>query len=259
MAPLELETMRCALEGHLARLRLNRPGALNAANWAWVQDLVTITSYLAQSSETHVVIVSGEGRSFCSGLDTKELAKGHLTREWFATWEKGVSTLAALDAITIAAIQGYCLGGGLQVALACDLRIATTDAILSIPAVKEGLVAALGPMRLARIIGAGPAKRLCFLGHRFSAQEGMALGLIDEICEPDQLEERALAMASELLEIPFTALKHTKRQIDSAFNQDVDTLLRDMVDAEEDCLRSPEHKAVMENYLKELARREKTV
>jgi len=73
------------------------------------------------------------------------------------------------------------------------------------------------------------------------------------------LEEHALAMARELLEIPFTALKHTKRQIDRAFDQDVDTLLRDMVDAEEDCLRSPEHKAVMENYLKELARREKTV
>ncbi|TMD58266.1 MAG: hypothetical protein E6I93_01400, partial [Chloroflexi bacterium] len=87
MAPLELETMRCELEGHLARLRLNRPDALNAANWAWVQDLVTSTSHLAQSSETHVVIVSGEGSSFCSGLDTKELAKGHLTREWFATWE----------------------------------------------------------------------------------------------------------------------------------------------------------------------------
>jgi enoyl-CoA hydratase len=259
MPPLKLETMRCELEGHLARLRLNRPDALNAANWAWVQDLVTITSYLAQSSETHVVIVSGEGRSFCSGLDTKELAKGHLTREWFATWEKGVSTLAALDAITIAAIQGYCLGGGLQVALACDLRIASTDAILSIPAVKEGLVAALGPMRLARIIGAGPAKRLCFLGRRFSAQEGMTLGLIDEVCVPSKLEERALAMAHELLEIPFTALKHTKRQIDQAFDQDSETLLIDFLDSVEDCLRSPEHKAVMAEYLEELARRGRAI
>src|SRR5579859_6614679 len=114
MDTLELETMRCEVNGHLARLRLNRPDALNAANWAWVQDLVTATNYLARSSETHVVIVSGEGRAFCSGLDTKELAKGNLTREWFATWEKGVSTLATLDAITIAAIQGYCLGGGLK-------------------------------------------------------------------------------------------------------------------------------------------------
>ena len=87
----------------------------------------------------------------------------------------------------------------------------------------------------------------------------MALGLIDEICKPGQLEERALAMAHELLDIPFTALKHTKRQIDSAFNQDVDTLLRDMVDAEEDCLRSPEHKAVMAEYLDELARRGRAI
>ncbi|MGH2497122.1 MAG: enoyl-CoA hydratase/isomerase family protein [Ktedonobacteraceae bacterium] len=259
MAILELETMRCEVDGHLARLRLNRPDALNAANWAWVQDLVTATQYLAQSSETHVVIVSGEGRAFCSGLDTKELAKGNLTREWFATWEKGVSTLATLDAISIAAIQGYCLGGGLQVALACDLRIATSDAILSIPAVKEGVVAALGPMRLAQIIGAGPAKQLCLLGRRFSASEGLNMGLLAEACEPELLEQRALAMADELLAIPFTALKHTKHQIDHSFDQDFDTLLSEMVENMEDCLRSPEHKAVMADYKEELARRGKAI
>ena len=257
METLELETMRCEVNGHLARLRLNRPDALNAANWAWVQDLVTATHYLAQGSKTHVVIVSGEGTSFCSGLDTKELAKGNLTRDWFATWEKGVSTLATLDAITIAAIQGYCLGGGLQVALACDLRIATSDATLSIPAVREGLVAALGPMRLARILGIGPAKQLCFLGRRFSASEGLQMGLLAEVCQPEHLEQRALAMAEELLAIPFTALKHTKRQIDRAFDSDFDTLLNDMVDAEADCLNSPEHKAVMADYLEVLARRGK--
>lgn len=259
METLELETMRCEVNGHLARLRLNRPDALNAANWAWVQDLVTATDYLARSRETHVVIVSGEGRAFCSGLDTKELAKGNLTRAWFATWEKGVTALATLDAITIAAIQGYCLGGGLQVALACDLRIAASDAILSIPAVREGLVAALGPMRLARIIGAGPAKQLCFLGRRFSAQEGLDMGLLAEVCQPELLEQLALAMADELLAIPFTALKHTKRQIDHAFDSDFEALLSDMVDAEEGCLNSPEHKRVMADYLEELARRGKAV
>ncbi len=258
MPTLELETIRCELDGHLARLRFNRPEALNAANWAWVKDLVTATEYLAQSVEAHVVIVNGEGRAFCSGLDKKELSQGNLTREWFATWEKGVTGLANLDAITIAAIHGYCLGGGLQVALACDLRIAATDAILSIPAVREGLVAALGPMRLARLIGAGPAKQLCLLGHRFTAEEGGALRIINEVCPPEDLEKRALAMAEELLAIPFTALKHTKRQIDRSFDQDFAPLLAEMVDAEEDCLRSPEHSAVMAAYLEGLARRGKS-
>ena len=82
MPTLELETMRCELDGNLGRLRLNRPEALNAANWAWVQDLVTATNFFAQSQEAHVVIVSGEGRAFCSGLDKKELSQGNLTREW---------------------------------------------------------------------------------------------------------------------------------------------------------------------------------
>jgi len=158
MSSLELETMRCEVDGPLARLRLNRPEVLNAANRAWVQDLVTVTDYLAHHVETRVVIVSGEGRAFCSGLDTKELANGKLTVEWFETWERGVTALAELNAISIAAIHGYCLGGGLQLALACDLRIASTDAIFSIPAVKEGVVAYFATVRLARLIGRQPPK-----------------------------------------------------------------------------------------------------
>src|SRR5438477_10101954 len=208
MQTLELETIRCELDGHLGRLRLNRPQALNAANWAWVEDLVTATNYFTQSNDTHVVIVSGEGRAFCSGLDVKELSQGNLPLAWFTTWEKGVTGLANLNAITIAAIQGYCLGGGLQVALACDLRIAATDAILSIPAVREGVVAALGPMRLARLIGAGPAKQLCLLGHRFSAEEGRAWGIIYEVVPPDSLEERAFDIAVDMFAIPFTSPLH---------------------------------------------------
>ena len=255
MATLELETMRCEVEGHLARLRLNRPEALNAANWAWVRDLVSATDYLAQS-EAQVVIVSGEGRAFCSGLDVKELAQGNLSLEWFATWERGVIALAELPAITIAAIQGYCLGGGLQVALACDLRIASDDAVLSIPAVKEGVVAALGPMRLARIVGAGLAKQLCLLGRRFTAEEALAFGLVLEVVRsPASLDERSLALAQELLDIPFTALRHTKRQIDQACSQDTASLLTELLEAQEDCLRSPEHAAVMAAYREMQARR----
>lgn len=257
MTGLKLETMRCELDGSLARLRMNRPEVHNAANWAWVNDLVAATEYLEQQSEVHVVIVSGEGRSFCSGLDVKELAHGNLSPDWFATWERGVMGLEELDAITIAAIQGYCLGGGLQVALACDLRIAASDAVLSIPAVREGVIAALGPMRLARLIGAGPAKQLCFLGHRFTSAEGQALHLISEIVPPERLETRALALARELLEIPFTALKYTKQQIDSAFEVDAGTLMAEFVEAQEECLRSPEHQAVMARYRAEQEERQR--
>lgn len=248
MPTIELETMRCVIEAPVARLRFNRPEALNAANRAWVNDLVTATTHLAQNKDLRVVIVGGEGRSFCSGLDVKELAQGHLHTEWFEIWERGVSALEDLDAITIAAIHGYCLGGGLQVAIACDLLLATDDAVLSIPAVKEGVVADLGPMRLARQIGAAPARRLCLLGRRFSAQEGQALGLITEVVPPDQLERRAQELADELLAIPFTALRHTKRQIARAFDASRDTLFTEMVAAQDDCLRSPEHTAVMAEY-----------
>ncbi len=85
------------------------------------------------------------------------------------------------------------------------------------------------------------------------------MGLLAEVCQPELLEQRALTMANELLAIPFTALKHTKRQIDQSFTQDFDTLLNEMVDAEEECIHSPEHKAVMEEYLAEQARRRKII
>lgn len=251
MPTLELETMRCEVEGPLGRLRLNRPAALNAANWAWVQDLVTATEYLSRDAGLRVVIVSGEGRAFCSGLDVKELSSGRLTTDWFATWERGVLALENLRPVTLAAVQGYCLGGGLQVAIACDLMVAASDAVLSIPAVREGVVAALGPMRLARQIGTANAKRLCLLGHRFGAEEGQRLGLIAEIVEPGRLEARALEIAAELLDIPFTALLHTKRQISRAFDHAPEVLFEEMVAAQADCLASPEHAAVMVRYREE--------
>ena len=109
-------------------------------------------------------------------------------------------------------------------------------------------------MRLARIIGVGPAKQLCFLGHRFTGEEGVALRIINQVCSRENLDKQALAMAEELLSIPFTALKHTKLQIDRSFDQDFEMLMVEMVDAEEDCLRSPEHKAVMLEFLEELNR-----
>jgi len=256
MSVLELETMRCEVNGPLAQLRLNRPEVLNAANWAWVRDLVTVTDSLARNSDIHVVIVSGEGRSFCSGLDVKELAQDNLTLDWFLTWEQGVTALAQLPAINIAAIHGYCLGGGLQVALACDLLLASSDAIFSIPAVREGVVAALGPARLTRLLGASRAKYLCLLGRRFSAEEGLSMGLIHEVVPLADLEQRALTLAEELLSIPFTALLHTKRQIDSAFEQDLTFLKAQLSVVQADCLQSPEHAAIRLQYREQQARRQ---
>ena len=99
-------------------------------------------------------------------------------------------------------------------------------------------------VRLARLIGAAAAKELCFLGRRFSAEEGFALRLIAEVVPPTMLEERSLALAQELLSIPFPALLYTKRQIDRAFGQDTARLFSEMTAVYEDCLRSPEHAAV---------------
>jgi enoyl-CoA hydratase/carnithine racemase len=112
-------------------------------------------------------------------------------------------------------------------------------------------VACLGPMRLARLVGAARAKYLCLLGRRFTASEGLGMGLIHEVVEPAELEQHVQALAQELRAIPYTALRHTKSQIDRAFERDLATLMDEMVAAEEECLRSPEHAAVMTTYRRE--------
>lgn len=257
MPRLDLETMYCDITGPLARLQLNRPQALNAGNWQWVKDLVTATDYLKKQGDVRVVIAGGEGRAFCSGLDVKELSQGRLTVDWFDVWERGVTALAQLDAVTIAAVQGYCLGGGLQLAIACDLIVSSDDAVYSIPAVREGVVADLGPMRLARMIGMSRAKYLCLLGHRFPAEKALELGIVHEIVPLAELQTRALSMAQELLDIPYTALKHTKRQINNAFDKSIPALTIDLIQAQVECLASPEHAVVMEAYREEQAERQR--
>ncbi|MBI2115277.1 MAG: enoyl-CoA hydratase/isomerase family protein, partial [candidate division NC10 bacterium] len=127
-------------DGPLARITLNRPEKLNAINLAWVQELDAAVSALAARPGVRVVVVRGAGRAFCAGLDLDMLAREGMPSGLYELQERAFHGLEVMGKITVAILHGYCLGGGLQLAIACDIRVCSTECRIDLPAINEGLV-----------------------------------------------------------------------------------------------------------------------
>lgn len=184
---MQLTTMFITQTGPIATLHLKRTERLNAFGNRGTFDLNTAADALAQNNTIRIVIIIGEGRAFSTGIDLKQLAAGEIDMSYHHRWEAALRKFELMDKIVICAINGYCLGGGLQLALACDLRIVAASAQLGLPAVKEGLIPGLGVWRLPRYIGLGRAKRLILSGQLVDAPTAQSIGLIDEVVADTEL------------------------------------------------------------------------
>src|SRR5262249_53185664 len=173
--------MHCKIEGPLAYITLNRPEVLNAMNLAWPRELLGITKPLARNKQVRVVVLTGAGRAFCSGIDLKVLSSGGIPLTWFRDTELAFRSVEELPQFVICAAHKYCIGGGLQLALASDLRIVTDTTRFALTAVKECLIPGMGTYRLARYVGLGRAKHLALSGEFIGAQEALAMGLVDHV------------------------------------------------------------------------------
>src|SRR6478609_10544195 len=154
--------------GDVAEVVLSRPEKLNAMNMAWVTGLVDAVAEL-ERDKPGIVVVRGEGRAFCAGLDLDMLAAESMPDGFYALQEEAFVGLERLDRLVVAQIHGYCLGGALQLALACDIRILAEDAVLGLPASAEGVPPGMAPWRLPRYIGLGRTLRLAILGEQIDA------------------------------------------------------------------------------------------
>jgi enoyl-CoA hydratase/carnithine racemase len=240
-------------EGRIARITLNRPEVLNAEDMTFLTHLTDAIHALQADREARVAIVTGTGRAFCSGVDLKALASGRLPPAFFTDIEYLWDHLEHCDKAVICGIHGHCLGGGLQIALACDLRIAAEDAILGLPAVKECLIPGLGTYRLPRVIGMGRARELLLLGDPIDARRALEIGLVNEVVSRGKLEARCLAVAQRFLAIPHTSMSHIKRLSSLAFQTDFTHFMQAFVPAMQACLASPEHQAAMAAFRAEQA------
>lgn len=236
--------VRLDRDGSIARLTLNRPEVLNAGDAAWVRDLNAAVKELS-ASPPRVVVIVGAGRAFCTGVDLKALAEDRFRLEDFVAWEDAMTAMERMDALLIAGINGHCLGGGLQLALVCDYRLASADALLGLPAVKERLIPSMSLYRLPRLIGLARAQELILLGEPIGALEAERIGLVNRVVAPADFEVELARTVERFLALPQTTVAASKRLTRQAFDLSFDEFRRRMEKEFAACLGSDEYHAAM--------------
>ena len=203
------------VEPPIARIRLNRPERRNAISRAMWRALPDLCAEIAGTSEALVVVVEGSDGHFCAGADIAEFETVYRDREATSDYcdaiQDGLRALVALDRPTIAAMRGNAIGGGLALALCCDLRFCADDAFLAITPAKLGLLYGfVETRRLVQNIGPARARDLLFSGRRVACAEALAIGLIDRLVAPSRLEATILAYASELAHLSQYSIRGAK-------------------------------------------------
>jgi enoyl-CoA hydratase/carnithine racemase len=201
---LEFPSLLYERRGRIATITFNRPERLNAFDYASKWNLKAALSHAAADDGVRVVAFRGNGRAFSSGIDLKDLSCGKIDEQNFSLWEDCLRIIETMDKLAIALIHGYALGSGVQLALCCDLRVATPSTKFGIPAGREGLLPGLSIWRLAQFIGAGRARELAILGHSVDGEEALRIGLVSALVPDgerdagfDEWTDRALGVASD--------------------------------------------------------------
>jgi enoyl-CoA hydratase len=186
-------------DGHVARITLRRPERLNAIDAAVNRELVDAVERLDADGEARVAILSGEGRAFCAGADLGAVAAGGGEALGDATDSFAGFVSMARETPIVAAVHGYALAGGLELALACDVVVAAAGTQFGLPEVTRGLVAAAGgAIRLPRLVPEKRALEIILTGRRFDAAEALALGLVSRVVEPGELGAAAEELAERI-------------------------------------------------------------
>ena len=203
----------------IAWVTLNRPKAMNALDRQTIEELREVLKDLQQDDEVLGLVITGTGRAFCAGADLSGGAsKGgnpYLgTREFVLEAQALTNELEAFPHPVLAAVNGFALGGGCELALACDLRIASTDGVFGLPETSLGVIPCFGgTQRLPRLIGTALAKDMIFTARKVKAQEAKDLGLLNDVVEPEALLEAAEAKMKAVIANAPLALKLAKAAI----------------------------------------------
>ncbi|MGF6906415.1 enoyl-CoA hydratase-related protein [Fusobacterium sp. PH5-44] len=224
-----LNNLLVEVDNHLAIIKLNRPKALNALNKAILDELDIVTDALNDDSEIRVVIITGEGeKAFAAGADVSEMANlsSESGKNWGLMGSKIFRKIETSKNIYIAAINGFALGGGCELAMACDLRIAAKSAILGQPEVALGIIPGFsGTQRLQRLVGAGKAKELIYTCDKIPAEEALTIGLVNHVVENEELMTKAREMAEKILKNSFHAVRLSKEAVNLGAQMDIDSAI----------------------------------
>lgn len=228
-----LQNLKVEIKEKVCVVTINRPKALNALNNDTLKELSQVVDAIEENEEILGVIITGEGKAFVAGADIRQMQdyKSEEGRK-YAGYAQGIfDKIEGLEKPVIAAVNGYALGGGCELAMSCDIRIASERAIFGQPEVNLGVIPCFGgTQRLSRLVGTGIAKELIFTGRQVKAEEAKAIGLVNKVVAGENLLEEAMNMMAEITAKAPIAIRYAKVVI----NKGVDMDLKNALELEKD-------------------------
>ena len=215
-------------EENICIVKINNPQSMNALNSEVLSELDAAFSCIEQDSEIEAVILTGEGRAFVAGADISQMSTMNAAqgKEFGVQGSKVFRKIELLPKPVIAAINGFALGGGCELALSCDIRIASTKAKIGQPEVGLGITPGFsGTQRLPRIVGEGRAKELIYTAKAITADEAFRIGLVNKVVEPEELMDAAMTMAKTIAKNAPVAVRLSKEAIGRGMQTDIDSAI----------------------------------
>jgi len=232
------KNIKFEIREHIGYITINRPEAMNALNMDVLKELKHVLKKISDDSEIRAVIVTGEGRAFVAGADIKQMKRYNPVRgrQMMTLGHEVMDTIDEMPIPFIAAVNGYALGGGCELAMACDIRIASSKAKFGQPEVGLGIIPGFGgTQRLSRLVGKGWAKYLIYTADVIKADKAEAIGLVQAVVEPDQLMAEAERVAGMIASKAPIAVAAAKTTINDGYDADIRTGGRLEIEAETSC------------------------
>jgi len=249
----EYKNLLVQTEQGITVVTINRPKSLNALNSATLDEMKQLFDILAKDEATKIVIITGGGESaFVAGADIVEMQKLNVieSRNFSRLGQAVFSAIENLPQIVIAAVNGYALGGGCELAMACDIRIASSKAVFGQPEVSLGIIPGFGgTQRLAQLVGKGRAKEIICTTNMLKVEEAYRIGLVNAMVEPNELMETAKVMANKIISKAPIAVQLAKDAINRGFDMSLQAGLAYEADNFGICFATADQKEGMKAYL----------
>ena len=254
---MEYKNIIFKIKEQIATITFNRPKVLNALNEVSLKEFSHAIDEVALDEDIRVLILTGAGdKSFVAGADITEFLKFNaLKAKIFSEMGHGiVSKLQELPIPVIGAVNGFALGGGCEVVIACDFIYASENAMFGLPEINLGIIPGFGgTQRLSRLVGKNRAKEMIFTGKMISAAEAHAMGLVNKVCVQDQLMDEVLNVAKLIVSKGKISLRAAKQAINAGMDVDLNTGCRIEIDAFAICLASSDAKEGTQAFLEKRA------
>ncbi|PIP53655.1 MAG: crotonase [Bacteroidetes bacterium CG23_combo_of_CG06-09_8_20_14_all_32_9] len=210
---MDYKILKFEVANNIALVTINRPQAMNALNSDFFKEMNEMLTYIASQKEIRALIITGEGKAFVAGADIAEMSgmNSEQGKQFSKTGQNVFNCLGTLEIPVIAAVNGFALGGGCELAMACDIRIASTFAKFGQPEVNLGLIPGYaGTQRLPRLVGLSNALYLLMTADIINAEEAYRIGLVQKVVEPSQLIAEAMNVANKIASKGKIAIKKVK-------------------------------------------------